>query len=140
MSTGMTMATKTAFEGAQPILSVHNIPSTVRSYTDVLGFKNAEWGNDFFTCVVRDRASIYLCRGGQGQSGTWVWVGVEDVSLLYDEYKDSGARIRMTPKNFPWAYEMHVEDLDGHVRRFGSEPLGDKPFDTADFSVSLLTD
>ncbi|HEY6243102.1 MAG TPA: VOC family protein [Pyrinomonadaceae bacterium] len=136
----MTMATKTAFEGAQPILSVHNIPSTVRYYTDVLGFKNAEWGNDFFTCVVRDRASIYLCQGGQGQSGTWVWVGVEDVSLLYDEYKDSGARIRMTPKNFPWAYEMHVEDLDGHVLRFGSEPLADKPFDTADFSVSLLTD
>ena len=131
---------KTSFSGAQPILSVRNIPATVRYYADILGFKNAEWGNDSFTCVVRDRASIYLCQGGQGQSGTWVWVGVEDVSLLYDEYKSSGARIRMTPKNFPWAYEMHVEDLDGHVLRFGSEPLEDKPFDTADFSVSLLRD
>jgi len=131
---------KTGFEGAQPILSVYNIPATVRYYTDILGFKNAEWGNDSFTCVLRDRASIYLCQGGQGQSGTWVWVGVEDVSLLYEEYKNSGARIRMTPKNFPWAYEMHVEDLDGHVLRFGSEPLEDKPFDTPDFSVSLLSD
>ena len=132
--------TKTGFEGAQPILSVHNIPATVRYYTDILGFKNAEWGNDSFTCVVRDRASIYLCQGGQGQSGTWVWVGVEDVSLLYEEYKTSRARIRMTPKNFPWAYEMHVEDLDSHVLRFGSEPIEDKPFDTPDFSASLLSD
>ena len=131
---------KTGFEGAQPILSVYNVPATVRYYTDILGFKNAEWGNDSFTCVLRDRASIYLCQGGQGQSGTWVWVGVEDVSLLYEEYKTSRARIRMTPKNFPWAYEMHVEDLDGHVLRFGSEPLEDKPFDTPDFSVSLLND
>jgi uncharacterized glyoxalase superfamily protein PhnB len=137
----MTTETRsTGFAGAQPILSVHNIPATVRYYTDVLGFKNAEWGNDSFTCVVRDRASIYLCQGGQGQSGTWVWVGVEDVSLLYEEYRNSGARIRMTPKNIPWAYEMHVEDLDGHVLRFGSEPLEDKPFDPADFSASLLSD
>src|SRR4029079_17701432 len=128
---------KTGFEGAQPILSVYNVPATVRYYTDILGFKNAEWGNDSFTCVLRDRASIYLCQGGQGQSGTWVWVGVEDVSLLYEEYKNSGARIRMTPKSFPWACEMHVEDLAGHVLRFGSEPLEDKPFDTPDFSVSL---
>jgi hypothetical protein len=131
---------KTRFEGAQPILSVCSIPATVGYYRDILGFTNAEWGNDSFTCVVRDRASIYLCQGEQGQSGTWVWVGVEDVSLLYEEYKNSGARIRMTPKSFPWAYEMHVEDLDGHVLRFGSEPLEGKPFDTPDFSTSLLSD
>ena len=135
-----TETNKTSFGGAVPILSVRSIPATVRYYIDVLGFKNAEWGNDSFTCVVRDRASIYLCQGGQGQSGTWVWVGVDDVSLLYEEYKNSGARIRMTPKNFPWAYEMHVEDLDGHVLRFGSEPLEGKPFDTPDFSASLLSD
>jgi len=122
-------ARKTQFEGAQPILSVRDLAATVRYYTEVLGFKNAEWGNDSFTCVVRDRASIYLCRDGQGQPGTWVWVGVEDVSLLYEEYKQKGAHIRMTPRNFSWAYEMHVEDLDGHVLRFGSEPLEDRPFD-----------
>jgi uncharacterized glyoxalase superfamily protein PhnB len=119
----------TTFERAEPILSVRDISATVAYYTDVLGFKNAEWGNEFFTCVIRDRACIYLCKGGQGQPGTWVWVGVQDVSLLYEEYKEKGARIRMTPRNFPWAYEMHVEDLDGHVLRLGSEPLEDRPFE-----------
>jgi len=28
----------------------------------------------------------------------------------------------MEPTNFPWAKEMHVEDPDGNVIRFGSEP------------------
>jgi len=89
----------------------------------VLGFTNADWGNEDFTSVNRDTAGIYLCRDAQGQSGTRVWIGVEDVAVLYEEYKASGAKIRMKPQNFPWAYEMHVEDPDGHVLRFGSEPI-----------------
>lgn len=129
---------KTRFGGAQPILSVRDLSASVRYYTDILGFKNAEWGNDSFTAVMRDKAGIYLCQGEQGQSGTWAWVGVEDASLLYQEYKNNGARIRMTPHNFPWAYEFHVEDLDGHVLRLGSEPLEDRPFDVPDFSRSAL--
>jgi hypothetical protein len=102
---------------------------SVRYYVDVLGFRNAPWGNDDFTSVNRDQAGIYLCRGGQGQPGTWAWIGVDDVQILYDEYKASGAKIRHAPLNFPWALEMKVEDPDGHVLRFGSEPLSDRPFD-----------
>jgi hypothetical protein len=40
----------------------------------------------------------------------------------------SGARIRQEPENYSWAYEMQVEDPNGHVLRFGSEPLKDRPF------------
>jgi hypothetical protein len=32
------------------------------------------------------------------------------------------------PANFPWALEMHVADPDGHVLRFGSEPILGRPF------------
>jgi hypothetical protein len=39
-----------------------------------------------------------------------------------------GAKIRHPPLNFPWALEMKVEDLHGHVLRFGSEPKPDRPF------------
>jgi hypothetical protein len=101
---------------------------SVRYYVDVLGFANAEWGNEEFTSVTRDQAGIYLCRGGQGQPGTWAWIGVEDVAALYEEYKASGARIVHAPENYPWAYEMKVGDPDGHVLRFGSEPREDLPF------------
>ena len=97
---------RTRFERADPILRVADMARSLRYYVEVLGFTNAEWGGDDFTCVSRDNASIYLCEGGQGQPGTWVWIGVEDVAEL----------------TFPWAFEMKVEDPDGHVLRFGSDP------------------
>lgn len=124
---------RTKFEHADPILSVSDMAVSVKYYVEALGFRNAEWGTDHFTFVSRDAAGIYLCQGGQGRPGTWVWVGVEDVATLQEEYKTSGARIRKAPENYPWAYEMHVEDPDGHVLRFGSEPRIDRPFADPDF-------
>jgi|SRR5688572_1052754 catechol 2,3-dioxygenase-like lactoylglutathione lyase family enzyme len=112
---------RTRFEHANPILNVADMAQSVRYYVDVLGFRNAEWGGDEFSCVTRDGASIYLSQGDQGQSGTWVWVGVEDVEVLHKEYTHSGAMIVQPPENFPWACEMRVEDPDGHVLRFGSD-------------------
>lgn len=120
---------KIRFENSAPILRVTDMKASLRYYLDALGFRNADWGTDDFTSVNRDRAGIYLCRGGQGCTGTWAWIGVEDVQALYDEYKASGARIRHAPRNYPWALEMHVEDPDHHVLRFGSEPLSQRPFD-----------
>jgi len=118
---------KTKFEHANPILSVSDMAASVSYYVGTLGFRNADWGTDAFTSVNRDTAGIYLCQGRQGRPGTWVWIGVEDVATLYEEYKTSGARIRKAPENYTWAYEMHVEDPDGHVLRFGSEPRTDRP-------------
>lgn len=71
--------------------------------------------------VSRDRKSIMLCEGEQGQPGTWVWIGVDDAQRLYAEFSAKGARIRSSPQNFSWPYEFSVEDPDGHVLRFGSE-------------------
>jgi len=127
------MATKTNFERANPILNVADMSASVSYYVERLGFANAEWGNEFFTSVNRDGAGIYLCQGGQGHAGTWVWVCVEDVATLYEEYTASGAKIVSAPRNYPWAFEIHVEDPDGHVLRFGSEPKCDQPFDTPNF-------
>ena len=47
-------------------------------------------------------------------------VGSHDVTGLYEEYKQSGAKIVLPPTNYPHALEMHVEDPDGHVLRFVS--------------------
>ena len=118
---------RTRFEHADPILSVRDMTVSVRYYVDILGFRNADWGNDDFTAT-RDGACIYLCRGEQGQPGTWAWIGVEDVAALYVEYLACAATIRQPPTNHPWALEIQVEDPDGHVLRFGSEPLAGRPF------------
>ncbi|MGC1452953.1 MAG: VOC family protein [Candidatus Sulfotelmatobacter sp.] len=110
------------FEGSAPILRVENMEASLRFYVNLLGFKNASWGSAEFTSVNRDQAGIYLCRGGQGAGKAWIWVGVEDVEKLYEEYKARGVTIRMPPTNYSWALEMQVEDPDGNVLRIGSEP------------------
>lgn len=110
------------YENSQPILRVENMEASLRFYVDVLGFKNAPWGNQDFTSVNRDRAGIYLCRAGQGRGGAWVWLGVDDVEVIYEDLKQRGAPVRMPPTNFSWALEMQIEDPDGNVLRLGSEP------------------
>lgn len=97
--------------------------AAVDFYVNKLGFSNAPWGSDDFTSVNRDRAGIYLCRGGQGRGGAWAWIGVENAQKLYEEYRERGVPIKMAPTKYPWALEMHVEDLDGNVLRMASEPL-----------------
>ena len=95
---------------------------SIRFYTKVLGFEKAKWGGEDFTSVSRDRAAIYLCQRDQGRGGAWVWIGVEDVEKLHEECKSRGATIRLPPTNYAWALEMQIEDPDGNVLRFGSEP------------------
>jgi catechol 2,3-dioxygenase-like lactoylglutathione lyase family enzyme len=113
---------RVGFEGSAPILRVEDMAASVRYYVDVLGFKNAEWGNENFTCVTRDGAGIYLCLKDQGAGKAWAWVGIDDAEKLHDEYKASGAKVRLPPTKYSWALEMQVEDLDGNVLRLGSDP------------------
>jgi len=115
-------ATPVHFENSAPILRVEEMQASLHFYVDLLGFKNAPWGNDDFTHVSRDSAGIYLCRGGQGRGAAWVWIGVSDAEKLHEEFKSRGVLIRMPPTNYSWALEFHVEDPDGNVLRLGSEP------------------
>lgn len=115
-------AARFRFAGSAPILRVSNMQAALRFYVDRLGFQNASWGTDDFTSINRDGAGIYLCQGGQGQGGAWVWIGVEDVDQLHEEYKARGVAIRLPPTNYPWALEMQIEDPGGNVLRLGSEP------------------
>lgn len=111
-------------EGIDPILNVKDLAVSREFYVNVLGFSEADWGKGGeFTCMTRDRGAIYMCENGQGQAGTWIWVGFDgDIHELHEMLKAKGAIIRMPPTNFPWALEMHVEDPDGHVLRFGTDP------------------
>jgi predicted lactoylglutathione lyase len=111
----------TAIENIIPILRVQDIDTSRRFYTDALGF-SLDWDVDTMISVSRNGKSIMLCEGDQGQPGTWLWVGVEDADVLFNEFSAKGATIRQPPKNFSWAYEFQVQDPDGHVLRFGSEP------------------
>jgi len=121
-------ATATVFEGITPILCVQSLPASIDYYVRVLGFK-VDWHEPgIMASVSRDRCSMMLCEGDQGNPGSWVWIGVEDIEPLFAEYRSKEAKVRHPPTNYPWAYEMQIEDPDGHVLRLGSEPKKDQPF------------
>ena len=71
--------------------------------------------------VSRNGHAIMLCQQGQGQPGTWIWIGVDDIAPLFKACVVKGVKIRQKPTNHPWACEMQIEDLDGHVLRIGSD-------------------
>jgi predicted lactoylglutathione lyase len=117
-------------ECINPILLVKDINASLNYYVQVLGFEPADWVNDSatFALVLRDGFGIYLAEESESHSKSYIWIGVEDVEQVYEEYKASGANIQITPINYSWAYEMRVEDPDGHVLRIGSEPKEELPY------------
>ena len=122
------MSRSTNFHHASPILRVRDLEASLRYFHEVLGF-TVDWSDPTqIASVSRGDANVMLCTGDQGNPPAWVWIGVGDTQELRTEYAARGARIRMEPTNFPWALEMHVEDLDGNVLRLGSDPLPDRPY------------
>ena len=121
---------KARIECTNPILNVKDMFASLSHYTKVLGFKKAEWVHDgsTFALVERDGCGIYLSQGSQGEPGTWVWIGVEDIDAIHEELQSSGAKIIREPTNYSWACEIRVEDPDCHVLRFGGPPKQDQPF------------
>ena len=124
----MSSTTTAKVECIIPILYVRNFAASLDYYVNVLGFrKEWDWGDPpDIGSVERDGFSIMLCEGEQGHPGTWIWMEVEDAEQYYEEYKVSGAKIREHPINYPWAYELRIEDPDGHVIRIGSGPKEDE--------------
>jgi catechol 2,3-dioxygenase-like lactoylglutathione lyase family enzyme len=115
------------FENVSPILRVRALDAALDHYVRVLGFR-LDWRSpDGVGGVSRGGVGLMLCEGAQGHPGTWVWFGVGDVEALHQELAAAGATIRLPPTNYAWAQEIHVEDPDGHVLRFGCEPKADRP-------------
>jgi predicted enzyme related to lactoylglutathione lyase len=104
-----------------PILRVKSLQRSLEFYQSVLGF-GLEWETATLAAVSRDGRQLMFCEGDQGQPGTWVWIGVTDIRPLAQRLKEAGVSLLMEPTSFHWAYEMRVQDPDGHVLRFGSDP------------------
>ena len=115
------------FHHASPILRVRSLAASVAHYVNQLGF-SLDWEDPgIMVSVSRGQCNLMLCQGDQGHPGTWVWIGVGNVEALFEEYRTRGAMIRHPPTNYPWACEMQVQDPDGHVLRFGSDPKPGQP-------------
>jgi predicted lactoylglutathione lyase len=125
------VSTTAVLEGVTPILRVQDLAASISYYVQMLGFR-VNWGfpdegTSFFASISRGKCSLFLSQGDQGHPGSWVWIGAQYVDALHEEFKASGAKIRNPPTNYEWAIEMQVEDPDGNVLRFGSDPKKDEP-------------
>ncbi len=122
-SRGSEEAAKVQVECIVPILRVSSLAASLQYYREILGFQ-VDWtdpeGSDMAS-VSRGGHAIMLCQGAQGQPGTWLWIGVEDIEPLFTEFQRRGVEFLQEPTARPWAYEMQVIDPDGHILRFGSE-------------------
>jgi predicted enzyme related to lactoylglutathione lyase len=115
------------FGGMTPILRVNDLAASLDYYTNVLGFAN-DWGIvDGFASISRDHCHLFLSEYDQGHTGSWVYIGVDDVEKLFEQLKTRGAKIRHPPTNYNWAREMQVEDPSGNILRIGSDPTPGQP-------------
>lgn len=122
------MSNQINFHYSSPIFRVSDLSASLEYYKTKLGFYSDWIYEKIIASVSRDSASIWICQGDQGNGKAWVYIGVGDVKKLYEELKSSGAIVRQKPTNFPWAMEIQIEDPDGNVIRFGSEPEPGVPF------------
>ena len=113
-------------EGVTPLVRVRSLEASLNYYVHQLGF-TLDWESPGLLSVSRGRCVIFLAHGHQGHSRGWVWVGVSDADRLLEEYGRTGAKVSWVPTIDPWAYEVQVEDPDGNVFRFRSDPKSDGP-------------
>jgi catechol 2,3-dioxygenase-like lactoylglutathione lyase family enzyme len=120
-------AAEIGFHHAVPIVHVRDLAASVAHYTNVLGFK-VDWHDlGLMAGVSRGSCHLMICEGDQGHPGGWVWIGVSDAGALEAELRAKGAKIRHPATNYPWAFEVQVEDIDGNLLRFGSDEKPDEP-------------
>ena len=122
---------KPVFSFQTPILCVNCVPSSLEYYEKSLGFEISwAWsdegfgkGTPTFASVCRGEATYFLCEQGQGNPGSWSSLFLnnkEELDSIFEEYKESGAKIIEAPENKCWGMcEMLVEDLDGNTFRIG---------------------
>jgi catechol 2,3-dioxygenase-like lactoylglutathione lyase family enzyme len=127
MSGGQAKGMNTRVERINPCLNVEDVRASVEYYVDILGFE-LYVQLPTLGIVERNGHQIHLRLGERGPVPSRVWIGVGDVGVLYKQYTAKNARIRQEPTNYSWAYQMEVEDPDGHILVLGSEPREDLPF------------
>ena len=110
-----------------PILNVRSVAESLAYYGKTFGFEE-DWSTGTLAQVSRDGFGIMLDESDSVHPQQ-VWIGVELLEPLYEEFVKSGATFAQEPQNHPWAYDMKIKDPDEHLLWFGAGPKSDKPFE-----------
>lgn len=113
---------------AIPVLHISSSSAAEDFYCQQLGFHlefrvPADPGrpDPCYLGLGRDSALLHLSsHAGDGVLGGVVYVIVEDVDALHEEFATRGTPIHVAPVNQTWGMrEMYVRDPDGNSVRFG---------------------
>ncbi len=111
------------FESLIPIFGVRDMAAAIGYYEAKLGFRK-EWGwgdPPTFACVMRDETRLFLSQVDNPSRAT-VYVTVNNVDALYEDYRRRAPNGLKAPENYPWGNrEIEVLDLDGHRLVIASE-------------------
>lgn len=117
-------------ERINPYLIVKDIKESLKFYVNLLGFEEyVETQN--LAIIECDGHQIHLLESENDPTKNRIWIGVEDIEMLYDQYKNYDVKFIQEPINFSWAYQMIIQDLDGNKLIFGSAPKPGQPFEDA---------
>lgn len=110
------------FQTAIPILFVDDVNQSIAYYEENLGF-NLQWSIDSKSALVtRGDCTLLLATATPDSSPSWVWIEVDDVQNLFEEFLVDGAVIVSPPNDLESGTEMQIADLDGNLLWFRTEP------------------
>ncbi|WP_263418081.1 VOC family protein [Terriglobus albidus] len=109
------------FQTAIPILFVDDVSRSVAYYEQSLGF-NLQWNIDSQSALVtRGDCTLLLATAMHNSSPSRVWIEVDDVQDLFEEFLIAGAVIVGPPDDLESGTEMQIADLDNNFLWF-AEP------------------
>lgn len=147
-----------AIEGITPILNVSDVPASFAWFESLGWTRGFAWndggliagaadrdahGDAHFGSVCAARATIFLCRDGQGSRATrsprWpgddqtdgVWMSwwldsAASLEALHETALERGYTVTMPPTDEPWGVrEFHLRHPDGHMIRVSAGLGGD---------------
>jgi len=118
-----------AFPGAVPEIPVSSVSAAIAYYEQCLGFRGQGGSDGGFGQVCRGSCRLFLTdqgfRDGYGDLGVRapvvIWLNLDnrnEVDVLYQAWRRSGARILCEPESKPWhLHEFTAQDLDGNLLR-----------------------
>ncbi len=127
------MKTAVKFGGVSPVFVVDDVKATAEYYVSRLGFEIVDYFLDppVYGMVRRGKVTLHFGKGDAGSAspnsafrsvGSDVYIDLDDVSVLANEYQQSGADIVEGPVDREYQQrELLIRDLNGFVLRFGQD-------------------
>src|ERR671910_1772224 len=124
------IARMATIRGLAPVLIVPEVLETLEHYRDKLGFETREWEANpaAYGYARRDECHIHFNQGEQPRPNSEVvqpdlfdvYLWVDDVAALHDEFVGRGADLLHAPIERPWGMlEIRVQDPNGYILAFG---------------------